>query len=194
MNKLGTFFSLLKYFWSHGDQVYAFFTLMLEQLPVIGKSLENAGEIAITTGKALNSPGTVPPGAAQIVEGAADAIDICSEKIGDIAEKIDAMNDIMHDINIPSITIENKDYPVLGGLGKVTVPTLEATNWYPFRDIEDNIDDQSEFFNDTSSQLEGTGEDLHELNNFLVKASQNFKDLGKELKAAGKLLKELAPD
>jgi hypothetical protein len=191
MGKLSSFFQLVKLFWNRSDELVRLLTVLDSQLPNVGQALEGAGSMAILTGQTIDGGSGAPPGAAQAIEAAAAAIDDCGKKLKDVPAAIDSVRQKLHDVNVASVTIQNKDYSVLGGVGKVTVPTPVKSDWYPFRDIEEYLATQGNLVRDAAARLDTTQQELHRLSDQMANAGSQIKEVGTDLKEAGRLLKEI---
>lgn len=191
MSRLSSFFQLFTLFWNRSDEIIRLINVLDSQLPNVGQALEGAGNMAILTGQTIDGGSGVPPGAAQAIEAAAAAIDDCGKKLQDVPAAIDSIKQKLHDVNVASVSIQNKDYSVLGGVGKVTVPTPTKTDWYPFRDIEDYLATQSSLVRDAAAKLDTTQQELNRLSQRMISAGGQIKQVGADLKEAGRLLKEI---
>ena len=187
MNKLGTFFKLIKLFWNNGDHLMKLMNILESQLPHVGQALEDAGQMAILSSQVL----TGSPGAAQVIEAASVAVDDCGKKFRDASAEIGRIRIELHDLNLPSVTIEEKEYPVLFGAGHVKIPTPTKSDWYPFRDIENYLAEQKSLIEDASSKLTTAKQELHLLSGKIAEAGNHIRETGADLKEAGRLLKDI---
>lgn len=187
MNKLGTFFKLIKLFWNNGDHLMKLLNLLESQLPHVGQALEDAGQMAILSSQVLNGS----PGAAQVIEAASVAVDDCGKKFRDVPAEIESIRIKLHELNLPSVTIEDKDYSVFHGVGHVTIPTPTRSDWYPFRDIDNFLAKQKTLIQDASSKLTAAKLELHLLSGKIAEAGNHIRQTGADLKEAGRLLKDI---
>lgn len=187
MSRLSSFFQLFTLFWNRSDEIIRLINVLDSQLPNVGQALEGAGGMAILTGQTIDGSN----GAAQAITAAAAAIDDCGKKLKDVPAAIDAVKSKLHDVNVASVTIQNKDYSVLGGAGKVTVPTPIKTDWYPFREIEAYLTTQANLVRDAAAELDTTQQELNRLSERMVSAGGQIRQVGADLKEAGRLLKEI---
>lgn len=187
MSRLSNFVQLIKLCWNRSDELVRLLTVLDSQLPAVGQALEGAGDMAVLTGQTIDGSS----GAAQAIAAAAAAIDDCGKKLKDVPAAIDSVKQKLHDINVASVSLQNKDYSVLGGAGKVTVPTPIKTDWYPFRDIELYLATQGNLVRDAAARLDTTQQELHRLSDQMTNAGGQIKAVGTDLKQAGRLLKEI---
>jgi hypothetical protein len=187
MSRLGSFFKLIGIFWKNSDKVIKLLDMMENQLPNVGQALQNAGQLAILTSQAINGGNGLAPGMVQVIGFAADAVNECGNKVKDIPPEIERIKQTLHDLNIPSISISDKEYHGPGF--KITVPIPSSSEWYPLRGVENFLAKEIELLQTASTQLDTTQQKLHLLSSKTADAGNQLNQMGIDLKEAGRLLK-----
>lgn len=187
MSRLGSFLKLVGIFWKNSDKVIKLLDIMENQLPNVGKALENAGQLAILTSQAINGGNGLAPGIVQVIGYAADAVNDCGKKVKEIPPEIDNIKQAFHNLNVPSISFEKKHYSGPGFSFDIQVPS--CSDWYPLQGVENFLDKQSYLVQEASSKLDGAQQKLHDLSLMTADAGNQLNQMGVDLKEAGRILK-----
>ena len=190
MSKMSAFIKLGKLFWKNSDQIIKLFDLLMNQLPVVGKALEDAGKMAVVSSQILKSNDHSIPGISELLAATSSDMAAISQKIIEAKGKLSQFNTNITALSIPFVTIENKDYgiPIVGG--HITVPTPALNNVTPFSGFKANLDDAVSAFDEATKSVEFAEHKVSALSNSISNASENLNKLGQDLTEAGRLFKE----
>lgn len=186
---------MCRLFWSNSDKFVQLFNLLWEQLPLVGRTLRNAGKMAIQGSQMLKGGAGLPDGAAQVIEAAAQALGTCEVQLTSVVEGIGAIRTQMAELELPTVTIASQPFPVLFGAGgHVEVPVPTEATFRPFEDIAKlvetlgSLDGYREAMGQARTFLGTAGVSLHSMSTAMADAGTNVSNLGEDLKEAGRLL------
>ena len=199
MSRLASFIKLLTLFWSNGDKFVKLFNLLWTQLPVVGQTLQRAGDMAIAGSQLIKGGSGLPDGAAQVIESAAQDLGGCEAQLNLVVAEIGSIHTQMGELELPTVRIATKPFDVLFGAGgHVEVPVPTATTFHPFRDIDKLVETltsltvHNECLGQASTWLGLAAMSLHSLGTAMADAGTNLGNLGTDLREAGGLLIQIA--